>query len=144
MPFVLVVILQCTGTEGQGSALVSQHGSDTRNDKKKELSLPHRNGLGNGVDVIVLVFGPVIQSACESVQTAVVIHGLWRQLQFPTAVAQHAGFAEVVRLGLCVVRQQVVVEFRALKLALKGPRCAGVRLGDIAVVARRGRSTQSL
>lgn len=92
----------------------------------------------------MLVFGPVIQSACESVQTAVVIQGLGRQLEFPTAVAHHAGFAEVFRLGLCVVGQQVVVELGALKLALEGPRRAGVRLGDVAVVAGWGRSTQSL
>lgn len=37
---------------------------------------PYRDGLGNGVDVIVLVFGPVVHSACEGVQATVMIKGL--------------------------------------------------------------------
>lgn len=106
--------------------------------------VPYWDGLGDGVDVIVLVFGPVVHSACEGVQAAVVIQGLWRQLRLPAAVAHHAGLAEEVRLHLCVVGQQVVVELGALKLALEGPGGAGVRLGDVAVVASWSGSGQRL
>ena len=84
--------------------------------------VPNRDGLGDGVDVIVLVFGPVVHSACEGVQAAVMIQGLWRELRLPAAVAHHTGLTEEVRLYLCIVGQQVVVELGALKLALKGPR----------------------
>lgn len=105
--------------------------------------LPYRDGLGNGVDVVVLVFGPVVHRACEGVQTAVVIEGLRGQLRFPAAVAHHAGLTEGVRFHLCVVGQQVVVELWTLKLALEGPGCAGVRLGDVAVIAGWRGSTRS-
>ena len=104
--------------------------------------LPDRDGLGDGVDVIVLVFGPVVHGACEGVQPAVVIQGLWRQLRLPAA--DHTGLAEEVCLHLCVVGQQVVVELGALELALEGPRCTGVRLWDVAVVASWSRSTEGL
>lgn len=45
--------------------------------------LPHRDGLGNGVDVILLVFGAVIHSACEGVHAAVVVRvlRLWGDLR---------------------------------------------------------------
>lgn len=45
--------------------------------------LPHGDGLGNSVDVVVLVFGTVVHSACESVQTAVMVRvlGLWGNLR---------------------------------------------------------------
>lgn len=39
--------------------------------------VPYRDGLGDGVDVIVLVFGPVVHSACEGVQATVVVQRLW-------------------------------------------------------------------
>lgn len=97
--------------------------------------VPDGDGLGDCVDVIVLVFGPVVHGACEGVQAAVVIQGLRRQLGLPGAVAHHAGLTEEVRLHLGVVGQQVVVELGALKLALEGPGGAGVRLGDVAVIA---------
>lgn len=45
-------------------------------DEKMSVS-PHRDGLGDGVDVIVLVFGPVVHSACEGVQPTVMIQRLW-------------------------------------------------------------------
>lgn len=48
------------------------------------------------------------------------------------------------RLGLGVIGQKVVVEFRALKLALKGSCSACVRLWNIAVVTGGSRDTQSL
>lgn len=103
----------------------------------KAAALPDGDGLGEraGAGVVVLVFGPVVHGACEGVQAAVVVQGLRRQLRLPAAVAQHAGLAEELALHLRVVRQQVVVELRALELSLEGPRCAGVRLGDVAVVA---------
>lgn len=47
-------------------------------------------------------------------------------------------------LGLGVIGQKVVVEFRTLKLALKGPRSACVRLWNVAVVTGGSRDTQSL
>lgn len=47
-------------------------------------------------------------------------------------------------LGLGVIGQKVVVEFRALKLALKGSCSACVRLWNIAVVTGGSRYTQSL
>lgn len=106
--------------------------------------VPDWDGLGDGIDVIVLVFGPVVHSACEGVQATVVIQGLRRQLRLPTAVAHHAGHTEEVRLHLCVVGQQVVVELGALELALEGPGGAGVRLGDVAVVASWSGSGQRL
>lgn len=69
----------------------------------------------------MLVFGLVVHGACEGVQAAVVVRGLWRQLRLPSTVAQHTGLAEVVGLRLRVIGQQVVVELGALKLALEGP-----------------------
>lgn len=87
----------------------------------------------------MLVFGPVVNRAREGVQAAIVVQGLWRQLRLPSTVAQNAGLPQEVRLHLRVVRQQVVVELWALELSLKGPRCTGVRLGDVAVVASASR-----
>lgn len=83
----------------------------------------------------MLVFGPVVHRACEGVQTAVVIEGLRGQLGLPAAVARHAGLTEELCFHLCVVGQQIVVELWTLKLAFEGPGCAGVRLGDVAVIA---------
>lgn len=98
-------------------------------------AVPHGDGLGDRVDVVVLVFRPVVHGACEGVQAAIVVHRLWRQLGLPAAVAQRAGLAQELALSLRLVGQQVVVELRALELSLEGPRRAGVRLGDVAVVA---------
>lgn len=106
--------------------------------------VPYGDGLGDCIDVIVLVFGPVVHGACEGVQAAVVIQGLRRQLRLPSAVAHHAGLTEEVRLHLRVVGQQVVVELGALKLALEGPGGAGVWLGDVAVIASGSGSGQHL
>lgn len=102
-------------------------------------AVPYGDGLGDRVDVVVLVFGPVVHRACEGVQAAIVVQRLRRQLRLPAAVAQRAGLAEEVGLHLRVVQQQVVVELRALELALEGPRRTGVRLGDVAVVASGSR-----
>lgn len=44
--------------------------------------LPHRNGLGHRVDIVVLVFGAVVHGAGKSVQTTVMVCvlRLWRHL----------------------------------------------------------------
>lgn len=47
-------------------------------------------------------------------------------------------------LGLGVIGQKVVIEFGALKLALKGSCSACVRLWNVAVVSGGSRDTQSL
>lgn len=47
-------------------------------------------------------------------------------------------------LGLGVIGQKVVVEFRALKLALKGPCRACIRLWNVAVVTGGSWDTESL
>lgn len=158
--FVLVVVVQRAGAEGRGTdvSIIGQNsdGSDRCRGRESRpprtepspvggavITLgelppaaqrfsPDRDGLGNGVDVIVLVFGPVVHGAREGVQTAVVVRGLRRQRRLPPA-----GLPEELRLHLRVVGQQVVVELGALKLALEGPGGAAVRLGDVAVVARR-------
>lgn len=75
----------------------------------------------------MLIFGPVVHGAREGVHPAVCVQGLRRDLRFQVVV--HAG------LGLSVVGKQVVVEFGAFELALKGAGGAGVRFGDVAVVA---------
>lgn len=87
----------------------------------------------------MLVLGPVVHRAREGVQAAIVVQRLQRQLRLPATVAQRAGLSEEVALHQRVVRQQVVVELGALELPLEGPRRAGVRLGDVAVVASGSR-----
>lgn len=104
-----------------------------------EAAVPYGDRLRDRVDVVVLVFGPVVHGAREGVQAAIVVQGLRGQLRLPGAVAQHAGLTEEVGLHRRVVRQQVVVELWALELSLKGPRRTGVRLGDVAVVASGNR-----
>lgn len=57
------------------------------------------------------------------------------------------GFRVVVHhdwLGWGVIGQKVVVEFRALKLALEGPCSARVRLWNVAIVTGGSRDAKSL
>lgn len=92
-----------------------------------DVILPHGNSFGNSVDIVVLIFGPVVHGAREGVHPAVCVQRLRRDLRFQVVV--HTG------LGLSVIGKQVVVEFGAFELPLKGPGGAGVRFGDIAVIA---------
>lgn len=142
MPLVLVLLVQRAGTEGGEQTRL--RAAEAKGKRPQRAALPDGDGLGEGAaaGVVVLVLGPVVQGAREGVQAAVVVQRLRRQLRLPAtaAAAQHAGgLAQELALHLRLVRQQVVVELGALELSLEGPRCAGVRLGDVAVVAGGGR-----
>lgn len=125
-------------SSSSSSSRVLGGGEEQRRDQRRLLeaaleqeggAVPDGDGLRERAHVVVLVFGPVVQRASEGVQAAVLVQGLGGQLRLPQEVA----------LERRLVRQQVVVELGALELALEGPRRAGVRLGDVAVVAGGGR-----
>ncbi len=127
--FVFLIVIQCTRARKQTASGLVNRRNKSSSGWCSFIILPDGNGLGKGVDVVVLILGPVVHGACESVDPAVGVQGLGWDLRFQVVV--HTGF------GLCVVGKQVVVEFGALKLALEGSGGAGVRLGDVAVVAGR-------
>ncbi len=99
------------------------------------LTIPDRYCLGYSVDVVLLVFGFLVHGAGEGVQAAVVVYRLGRALWFGWGTE---GSFHIIYLILRVIRQEVVVELGAVKLALEGSCRGGVRLGHKTVVAGRG------
>lgn len=85
----------------------------------------------------MLIFGSVVHSTSECVHSTICVQGLRREVSFGVVV-------QYDWLGLCVIGQKVMVEFRAFKLALKWPCSAGIRLWNISVVTGGSRDTQSL
>lgn len=98
-------------------------------------TIPDRYCLGYGVDVVLLVFRFLVHGAGEGVQAAVMVCRLGWALWFGCGTD---GSFHIIFLILRVIRQEVVVELGAIKLALEGPCRGGVRLGHKTVVAGRG------
>lgn len=103
--------------------------------KRRNSSLPYRNGFRHSINIIWLIFG-LVDLYSIGVHSTLKVRRLRGTVCFQNWLRRIWRFWWQLWFMLSFIWQEIVVEFWTFKLALKGPCSARVRFGWEAVVGR--------